>query len=503
MSEDLSPKESSEKLRTRIINSRLAGWIANLPPIAWLTQIVMRPFIRRSIRSHTVGEELLGKVAGVGLEATLNDIAKDVVDTLGYVAAMVATYEQGDALPVRAFYMDPKIAPQEKIIGWEKQISDFAGKQVSISDPEIAPKVSVAYRYNPEFKENLSVLAIEAEKPVVSDELYALFTPVAPESSRPTVEVIQQELGIHQVIAVPFFIETIGKDEEINREVVGNLFTVSRSRSFSIREIEMLETFGQQAAIGIHNAKLYRDRAEALRKSEARREIAQIFAKTAFFANTAVHQLNNSIGGAYNDLKEIHNAYLSSDYESVKGIFDDIFADLDDAKACIKDLDDPFRDIPDDPIDVNKAIARATRKVKHLGQVNISGCANELPKVLSSVPVLSEVFGIFFKNGLEAMHKKLPNKNFANELRVCSSYDKDKEKIIVTIEDTGVGIEPEHMDHIFEHRWTTKEAEGGFGFGLFLARDIIVENLGGSIEVNSERGRGTTFYVTLPVIKMT
>jgi len=100
------------------------------------------------------------------------------------------------------------------------------------------------------------------------------------------VKGIQRELGIRQVIAVPFFLQ--GRDGQ-SQQVVGNLFAATMRDSFNADEIQVLKTFGQQAAIGIRNAQLYR-------KSESRREIAQVFAKMAFFANTAVHDLSNAIG---------------------------------------------------------------------------------------------------------------------------------------------------------------------------------------------------------------
>jgi two-component system sensor histidine kinase HydH len=63
------------------------------------------------------------------------------------------------------------------------------------------------------------------------------------------------------------------------------------------------------------------------------------------------------------------------------------------------------------------------------------------------------------------------------------------------ISDSGVGISPEHLTHIFEPFWTNKTT--GTGLGLALCRKVAEEH-GGSLTVESETGRGTTFYLTLP-----
>jgi len=170
---------------------------------------------------------------------TLQRIVFDVVNSLGYVGALVATYEQGDALPARALYVDPEIATLEQIRNWEEQISRFTKEPVSITDPSVA----CVYRYKPEHQDNLSIKAVEARVPVIDDELYSLFTPIAPPASRPIVKGVQRILGIEQVVAVPFF---IGKD------VVGNLFAVA-DKTITETEIDRLTAFGRQAAAAIDN----------------------------------------------------------------------------------------------------------------------------------------------------------------------------------------------------------------------------------------------------------
>ncbi len=74
------------------------------------------------------------------------------------------------------------------------------------------------------------------------------------------------------------------------------------------------------------------------------------------------------------------------------------------------------------------------------------------------------------------------------------------EWVVIRVADTGEGIPPEVIDRIFEPFFTTKASGRGTGLGLALVHSIVRES-GGAIDVESERGRGTTFTVWLPRIE--
>lgn len=67
----------------------------------------------------------------------------------------------------------------------------------------------------------------------------------------------------------------------------------------------------------------------------------------------------------------------------------------------------------------------------------------------------------------------------------------------IAIKDTGCGIAAASMDKIFDPLFTTKEVGKGTGQGLTIVHDIVVEKHGGSIDIESEEGVGTTFFIRL------
>lgn len=71
------------------------------------------------------------------------------------------------------------------------------------------------------------------------------------------------------------------------------------------------------------------------------------------------------------------------------------------------------------------------------------------------------------------------------------------ERVEIAIEDTGVGIEPRHLDRIFDAFYTTKERGKGTGLGLLVSQRIVNEH-GGTLQVQSELGKGTRFTIALP-----
>jgi signal transduction histidine kinase len=118
----------------------------------------------------------------------------------------------------------------------------------------------------------------------------------------------------------------------------------------------------------------------------------------------------------------------------------------------------------------------------------------DLPDLTGSEDRLQQVFMNLISNAAEAMES-------GRGERVLSIHTKhlaEKEGVSVSIADTGVGIPKQNLSKLFEPFFSTKKKGKGVGLGLSVAYGIIQEH-GGSIHVQSEEGRGTTFSIELPL----
>ncbi|WP_051184709.1 ATP-binding protein [Desulfatiglans anilini] len=116
-----------------------------------------------------------------------------------------------------------------------------------------------------------------------------------------------------------------------------------------------------------------------------------------------------------------------------------------------------------------------------------------LPEVMGSEDHLQQIFMNLISNAAEAM-EAMPG----GTLTIRTGDVKEAGQVFITFEDNGPGIPKENLPRLFEPFFTTKTKGKGVGLGLSVAYGII-ENHGGTIEVQSEPDKGTTFLVKLPV----
>jgi signal transduction histidine kinase len=111
------------------------------------------------------------------------------------------------------------------------------------------------------------------------------------------------------------------------------------------------------------------------------------------------------------------------------------------------------------------------------------------PQVLVDPGTLRHLLASLVVNGLEAIAG-------GGTVVVSTSLSDDRRRVSVAIRDTGSGISPQQMKHVMRPFYTSKPQ--GLGLGLPLAKRVI-ERLGGTFAISSEKGKGTTVDLTLPV----
>ncbi len=137
---------------------------------------------------------------------------------------------------------------------------------------------------------------------------------------------------------------------------------------------------------------------------------------------------------------------------------------------------------------INGIIRSCLEKVEMPENIEVvTELGNNVPQVLADETQLKQVFSNIIVNAVQAMPE-------GGKLTI-TGINKDK-FIEASITDTGEGIEKEILDKIFEALFSTKEQ--GTGLGLTVCQSIV-ERHNGSIEVESEVGKGTKFSIKLPV----
>jgi two-component system, NtrC family, sensor kinase len=117
--------------------------------------------------------------------------------------------------------------------------------------------------------------------------------------------------------------------------------------------------------------------------------------------------------------------------------------------------------------------------------------------VVCNLGDLNQVFLNLLINAAQAIGDVVKGTGNKGKIRVRTWQERGR--VVVAISDTGGGIPEDIRGKIFEPFFTTKEVGKGTGQGLALARNVVVERHGGTLTFETEVGKGSTFFVRLPL----
>lgn|GEM_PF-4862691 len=133
-------------------------------------------------------------------------------------------------------------------------------------------------------------------------------------------------------------------------------------------------------------------------------------------------------------------------------------------------------------METTKTIANTT------GSISGSSAEDCSPAIFGLENRLKQLFINLIRNAMDALAEK--------PRRVAISFRTLDNKVVVKVQDTGIGLSPEYLDHLGEPFFTTKE--GGTGLGLFLCQQIVSQHHG-NMEFHSTLGEGTVVQVAFPL----
>lgn len=301
-------------------------------------------------------------------------------------------------------------------------------------------------------------------------------------------------------------------------KVIGVLSVDNRvsSRSFSSNDQRLLTALADWATIAIENARTVQsleeardkiarwndelekrvtERTEELRAAQEQLVQSEKLASIGQLAAGVAHEINNPISAILN-FTQVLLKKIEEDSPMRKPL-QSIERESLRCKEIVKNLLDFARPSTStvQPINLNSVLENACEILDHQlskeGARVIKGYDPDLPLVMGDANKLQQVFINILVNASQAM----PD---GGDVHITTRGVGQEAQVI--FRDTGTGIAPEHLKRIFDPFFTTKLDRDGTGLGLSVSYGIVKRH-GGTIEVESKPGVGTTFIVRLPAMQ--
>ncbi len=207
-------------------------------------------------------------------------------------------------------------------------------------------------------------------------------------------------------------------------------------------------------------------------------------------------------GGVHSLVSRLQDQELIYFLEEIPKALRDTIAGVDriaDIVQAMKAFSHPgIKEVQSTDINVliENTVKVSTHEWKYVADINLDLSPN-LPMIQCYPNELSQVLLNMIVNAVHAIESRGAEEGAKGHIRILTKMGhKDVE---VTISDTGTGI-PQHIqDKIFDPFFTTKEVGKGTGQGLAISHSVIVKKMKGSLDFTTEEGKGTTFYLKLPV----
>ena len=291
----------------------------------------------------------------------------------------------------------------------------------------------------------------------------------------------------------------------VEDDALSAVMLVGEKRSgatFSRDELDLLEAVAANAAIALRNARLYDDLRRRIEDVQAAHQQLSQSAKLAAIGELAAsvaHEVNNPLLVIL-----AHSTRLRRevpDNPVAQSRLDTIDAQTHHAAKILRRLLDfaRRREAALRPLDIRDVLERSlelvSARLARSGVVTDVEGLGDAPRVIGDRDELTQVFVNLFNNALDAMPDGGTLRVRA-EVRTADGIP----CLTVSVADSGVGISAEDLKHVFQPFYTTKPDGKGTGLGLSISLGIVRRHEG-TMEVVSERGKGSTFLVSLPVAR--
>ncbi len=229
-------------------------------------------------------------------------------------------------------------------------------------------------------------------------------------------------------------------------------------------------------------------------------EYSNKMASIGRLAAGVAHEINNPLAiinekaGLIKDLFRLRKEWASD--EKLMGLVDSVISSVERCATITRRLLSFTRhiDVNNKPLNLEEVIRDVLGflgKEAEYRTITVSASVPEdIPQIESDPGRLQEVLLNVINNSLAAVED-------GGRIDITASRE-DEERVSVAIADNGCGIPASDLHRVFEPFFSTKTSKGGTGLGLSITSGLVQE-LGGTISVQSKVGKGTTFTIVLPV----
>ena len=191
--------------------------------------------------------------------------------------------------------------------------------------------------------------------------------------------------------------------------------------------------------------------------------------------------------------------------EILKTLAEEVDSYVDRASKIISHMREFGRksEVKKEVVHVNEPLGKAldlfSQQLKLRDIHVVQNLAKSLPSIMADSNRLEQVFINLLINARDAIEEKWESTTPESEKKeICLETRTEDNTVVAEVKDTGIGMKKAIADKIFDPFFTTKKVDKGTGLGLSISYGII-KDYGGTIEVESQENKGTTFKVTFPV----
>jgi len=393
---------------------------------------------------------------------------------------------------------------------------------------------AAAYGFSAEFTEFVSHLPVERERGSATGrallEGRTIHIPDVQADPDYTFDKARELGGFRTILAVPMLRDGAA---------IGVLaLTRIDVRPFTDKQIELVTTFADQAAIAIENVRLFeseeartRELVNSLQELQTAQDrlvqtqklasLGQLTAGIAHEIKNPLNFVNNFSGVSGELLDELNeaigrvrldegiNSEITELMDTLRGNLEKIVQHGKRADSIVKNMLLHSREGSGEhrPVDINLVVEESLNLAYHGARAERQGFNITLERSFDPragevdlfPQEITRVFLNLISNGFYAATKrKTESSDQSYEPTLIATTKNLGDRVEIRIRDNGTGIPPEVRERMFNPFFTTKPAGEGTGLGLSISHDIIVKQHAGVIEVESEPGKFTEFRIVLP-----